>query len=460
MGAEAGLDKIFSNRWFHLIVILGIAGFVIVAYSNTFKVPFQFDDLPQIVKNFEIRDLDNIPGLLKRNRGVTLVTFALNYRMGGLDTTGYHAVNIAIHILNAILAYFFVLATLGFAGLGPARSRGAAAFSALIFAIHPIQTQAVTYIVQRMESLSSLFFLAALLIFIKGARARSVLARSVLYGLVALSYVLGFYAKEIVITIPAIILLYDIYFISNGRVKSLVKRWPMYALLAVLLAYFTVNTVVPLGGFNDLSAESATAEPIIKEKPGRDSRTGVPGRIGAPSEQPPAKETGPARAGLLKRKPTAGFAIGDFTAREYLMTQFNVIVYYSSLLLVPANQNLDYDFPVSKGLFEVPAVNEGAVLNYPIPPPVVSLILLLGVAGAGVYLYLRSLKVGPGPGRVISFFIFWFFIILSPTSSFIPIKDVIYEHRVYLPSLGFFVISVLCLNMLFDRLGKKRPDNP
>ncbi len=99
-------------------------------------------------------------------------------------------------------------------------------------------------------------------------------------------------------------------------------------------------------------------------------------------------------------------------------------------------------------------------MNYPIPPPVVSLILLLGAAGAGFYLYLRSLKAGPGPGRVISFFIFWFFIILSPTSSFFPIKDVIYEHRVYLSSLGFFVIFVVCLNMLFGRLWKKQIGNP
>ncbi len=453
------MDKIFTNRWFHLIVILGIAGFVIVAYSNTFNAPFQFDDEPQIVNNLEIRDLDNIPRLLKRTRGVTLVTFALNYSMGGLDTTGYHAVNIAIHILNAILAYFFVLATLGFAGFGPARSRGAAAFSALIFAIHPIQIQAVTYLVQRMESLSSLFFLVALLIFIKGARARSAIARSVLYVLVALSYVLGFYAKEVVITIPAIILLYDIYFISNGRVKSLLKRWPVYALLAVLLVYFTINTVVPLGGFNDLSAESATAESTIKEKPARaGSASGLAVAVVGPDAP---GGPGPANGAVPgENKTTAGFAMGTFTARQYLMTQFNVIVYYSSLLLVPANQNLDYDFPVSRGLFEVPAVNEGAVLNYPIPPPVVSLILLLGVAGAGVYLYLRSLKAGPGPGRVISFFIFWFFIILSPTSSFIPIQDVIYEHRVYLPSLGFFVILVVCLNMLVGRLGKKRPANP
>lgn len=436
------MDKIFSNRWFHLVVILGIAGFVIVAYSNTLNVPFQFDDLSQIAKHIKIRDLGNLPVLLNRKRGVTLVTFALNYRMGGLDTTGYHAVNIAIHILNAILAYFFVLATLGFAGFARARARGAAAFSALIFAVHPIQTQAVTYIVQRMESLSSLFFLVTLLVFIKGARARSALARLVLYVLVALSYALGFYSKEIVITIPAIILLYDIYFISNGSLKSLVKRWPMYALLAVLLAYFSVSTVAPLVGLNDLGARSAWGATTVPAKD--EARPGpVPAGRAAPRE----------------KLPTAGFGMGTFSASQYLMTEFNVIVYYSSLLLVPANQNLDYDFPVSNSLFEVPAVNPGAVLNYPIPPPVVSLILLLGAAGAGVYLYLRSRKAGPVPGRVISFFIFWFFIILSPTSSVIPIQDVIAEHRVYLPSLGFFVIAVVCLYMLFDRLGRKRPDN-
>lgn len=145
------------------------------------------------------------------------------------------------------------------------------------------------------------------------------------------------------------------------------------------------------------------------------------------------------------------------TPKEYLYTQFNVLVYYIALLIVPKYQNLDYDIPRAEGLFTAPKVNAGTKLLIPMLPPFVSLAILAAVAGAAVYLIKKTQSNPSSLWRVMGFFVLWYLIILSPTSSFIPIIDVIYEHRVYLPSLGFFVASVLLVDKLLG--GKGRLEN-
>lgn len=419
-----------QSRFFSPAVILTLAASILLAYSNTFHSSFQFDDLPSIVKDKSLKDLGNISGILRNTRGITLATFALNHAVGGLDTFGYHAVNTAVHILNAALAYLFLLFTLKSSGADETRSRLISASSALIFALHPIQTQAVTYIVQRMESLSSLFYLLGLILLIKGSSAGRGAKRVALYSGVAASYILGFWSKETAITFPAAAFLYDLFFLSELSVKNTLKdRWPLYAALLVLLVLFAFITIRHTGGFGDVSEESTF---VVKT-----------GETGAEAHHDPG-EGG------------AGFATG-ISPKHYLYTQFNVLVYYLTLLAYPANQNLDYDFPVSFSLFETPVASEGTALNIPIPPPIISLFILSLILGGAVYLLWRAKRTGSPAAKIASFFVFWFFIIVSPTSSFVPIVDVIYEHRVYLASLGFFVIFALCVEGLLRRIFRARP---
>ncbi|MBI3755106.1 MAG: hypothetical protein HY265_02970 [Deltaproteobacteria bacterium] len=399
------IEKIFASKSFYLIAGLLIAILTFLVYSNTFYASFHFDDTPSIVENYTIRNLSNVPSMLFSNRGITMATFAVNYAIGGLNVVGYHIVNLAIHITNGILIYFLVFLTLIRIDSLKERAKKIAIYSALLFAVHPIQTQAVTYIVQRMEILASMFMLIGLLFVIKGAEAQKASARILLYGVVAVSYYMGFYSKEIAITLPAIIFLYDYCFLANCDMKKVIERLPLYLVLIAMLAFFTTRTLTGL-----------------QETPGG----------------------------------SAGFNVQSISAKEYLFSQFNVLIYYIALLFVPVNQNLDYDFPISKGLFEVPLVKEGTVLNIPIPPPIVSLIILLAIIGFAVYLLTqRAQRISPY-GRLIAFFILWFFIILSPTSSFVPIIDVIFEHRLYLASVGFFVIFSFAFDSVFEYLGKRK----
>jgi hypothetical protein len=107
-------------------------------------------------------------------------------------------------------------------------------------------------------------------------------------------------------------------------------------------------------------------------------------------------------------------------------------------------------------LLEIPQVSEGAVLNFPLPPPLVSLLALSLIVLTALWSYRMSIKSGDAFYKVISFFIAWFFVILVPTSSIVPIADVIFEHRVYLSAAGYAVVFILLLERFFTR-GAPKP---
>ena len=418
----------FEGRRFHLVAGLLIALATFLVYSNTFHATFHFDDTGSILEDYTLRNLSNLPLILQGNRGIPMATFAINYAVGGLNVAGYHIVNLAIHTTNGILVYFLVFLTLIRIDSLKDRAKRIAVYTSLLFAVHPIQTQAVTYIVQRMEILASMFMLTGLLLLIKGAEASKIYARVLLYGAVAVSYLLGFCSKEMAITLPAIIFLYDYCFLAKGDMKKITARLPLYLVLIAMLAFFATKS---LSGLQEIPGGSTVGFSVQSREPIT------------------SLEAGQQQAGS-----TIGFQA--ISPKEYAFTQFNVLMYYITLLFAPVNQNLDYDFPMSKGLFDVPVVKEETVLNIPIPPPIVSLVILLAIIGFAVYLLTHHASRITHHGRLIAFFILWFFIILSPTSGFIPIIDVIFEHRLYLASVGFFVIFSLAFDSLFEYLEQRR----
>ena len=156
-----------------------MAAIAFIAYGNTFHVPFQFDDYPNIVSepsirlhSFTLHWLEQLIQNIKDSiRFFTYFTFALNYYFGKFNVFGYHLVNLLIHIISGIFLYRFLLLTLN---LSPLKERyGSSAFyialfSSLLFIAHPIQTQSVTYIVQRMASMAGMFYLLAMLLYVKG----------------------------------------------------------------------------------------------------------------------------------------------------------------------------------------------------------------------------------------------------------------------------------------------------
>jgi tetratricopeptide (TPR) repeat protein len=448
-------DKCLSKRVIYVLIIV-IVGFL--AYSNTFHSPFQWDEADFILGNPIIRNLNYFTDVSRaeglpvydgfKSRYIGYLTFALNYRLHGFDVTGYHMVNLAIHIVNGILVYLLVLLTFRtpyFKGRNAADdslftihfSRLFALAVALLFVVHPIQTEAVTYVFQRMASLVSMFYLLSLVLYIKGRqiqveakvklekdsnstlRPHSSASSLTCFILSFLSTVLAMKTKENAFTLPVIITLYEFLFFS-GPVKTRVLR---------LVPWLLTMLIVPL----TIMGTGATPGEIISQ----------------------VKD--PASLGFITPTP-----------QDYLFTQFRVIVTYIRLLFLPVGQNFDYDYPLYHSLFDLPVL--------------LSFLLLAAVFGFAVYLLFKSHRAEGGEqeagdtplypplprgevkevgfhalrftlhaSRLLGFGILWFFITLSVESSIIPIPMLINEYRVYLPSVGFFLALITGILLLVQR---------
>lgn len=208
-----------------------------MAYADSFHGPFVFDDLPTIVENASVRQLRELRAVLSppaasatARRPLVNLSFAINYALGGLDVVGYHAFNLAVHLLAALTLFGVVRRSLLLSGskLAP-KSTALAAIVALVWAVHPLDTEAVTYITQRTESLASLFYLLTLYAAIRAATSD----RSLPWRVVSVAACLaGMACSEVVLSAPLIVLLYDRLFLSSSFREIRVRRGGFYLALA------------------------------------------------------------------------------------------------------------------------------------------------------------------------------------------------------------------------------------
>ncbi|RMG70210.1 MAG: tetratricopeptide repeat protein, partial [Nitrospirae bacterium] len=212
-----------------LIIIIGL-----IAYSNSYHCSFHFDDRLSIQDNPIIKDLDNLnplnnPSILKNTRYIGLLSFALNYRLHGLDVVGFHLLNNLIHLGNALLIYLIVLLLFKTPPLLKSSfsplSQSIALCVSLLFVTHPIQTQAVTYIAQRYASLATLFYLSSLFFYLKARLRREFRGRLHwgYYALSVLSSVLAMKTKEISFTLPFTIAVFDLVLFRNTPIRKRIQ---------------------------------------------------------------------------------------------------------------------------------------------------------------------------------------------------------------------------------------------
>ena len=217
------------NRYFHflILILLGLA-----IYSNALWGPFVLDDRLFILRNPTIRSLSNfleIPG----TRYIGFLSFALNYAVGGYDVFGYNLVNIVIHIINSILVYQLVSFLLKTPIMGKAQFnvKHFALLTSLLFLTHPIETQAVNYVVQRFASLATLFYLLSITLYLKARLmvpaddSDSGKGRYLFYGAALVAAATAQITKEMSFTLPFVIVLFEFTFfpISEG-IRKKAKR--------------------------------------------------------------------------------------------------------------------------------------------------------------------------------------------------------------------------------------------
>ena len=228
-----------SNRRCWVIFFL-IAAAGVTAYCNTFTVPFLFDDIDSIVRNPHVRSI--VPNFFIPNPGITVAgrpflefTFALNYAMGGLSAPWYHATNLLIHISAALVLFGILRRNFADKKVWGDRFGDSAAtlagLIAILWVVHPLNTESVTYVVQRAESLASFFYLAVIYCLIRIAVEDSASRRVWWELLGCLCVVLGTASKEILVTVPFVALLYDRTFLAGSFKRALQSRRRFYLLL-------------------------------------------------------------------------------------------------------------------------------------------------------------------------------------------------------------------------------------
>ncbi len=364
------------------------------AYSRVLDGEFQFDDTHTVERNLAVKDLGgyvrhHLAGeILAGQRPVTSLTFALNYAVGGLVPWNYHLTNLVIHLLAVVLAWALALEVLRLAGA--ARAEWIAVAVAGAFALHPLQSEAVSYVSQRSEALASALYVATLLLLLAAERRGLRRRAAPLWAAAFACFVLALGAKPIAMTVPAAWLLLAAVVPAPERRRELL-RWPRRLLAAApfvaLDVFLMARTLGATAGNQD-----------------------------------------------------AGFSVPGLTPWTYLATELRAIVVYLRLLAWPAGQNVDWDFPRSESLLEPAVILSGA--------------FLLALAAGAVALAVRARREpgeGGGAARVAAFGVLWFFLVLSVTSSVVPLADVLVEHRVYLASWGAFVAVAVALERLLAR---------
>jgi tetratricopeptide (TPR) repeat protein len=359
------------------LLALLLIGVGLAAYYSSFEGAFLLDDNPRIVNNPQIRQLwPPWAVMAQSSRPILQLSLALNYALGGVNPWGYHAVNLAVHVLAGLLLFGIVRRMLESDGLRArygGASRWLAAAVAGIWLVHPLHTESVTYIIQRAESLMGLWFPLTLYCGIRACRS----AHPRGWGIAAvLACALGMGSKEVMVSAPIVMWLYDRMFISRTFRETFRRRWGLYAGLGA--------TWLVLG------ASVAT-----------------------------------------NRADEQAFMVAGLNPWSYALTQCEVIVHYLRLAAWPHPLVFDYAWPIADPLSSV------------LSSAVVVLALIVGTALA----LQRRLWVG--------FWGAWFFLILAPTASILPIADVAFEHRMYLPLAAVVVVTVIGGHDLLALLGRR-----
>jgi tetratricopeptide (TPR) repeat protein len=279
-----------------ILPVLVIALAVVLAYAGGMRGAFVFDDGRAIVDNPSIRH----PGqsLLYSSRPLTNLTFALNYLASGLDPAPYRAVNVAIHLLASLVLYDLVRRTLMLPAAGgwpERRAASVALLSAALWAVHPVQTESVTYIAQRSESLMGLLYLAAVYASLRAAESA---LPSRWHTLAIVCCAAGMAAKPVMATAPVAVLLFDRFFLAGGFPAAWRARRSLYLGLAA-------TWLIPAALLLPAAHESVTS---------------------------------------------AGFAGRTSSPLEYLLTEQGVILFYLRLAFWPAGLCVDRDWPVAAQL--------------------------------------------------------------------------------------------------------------
>ncbi len=351
------------RTWYWALGAAGALLLTLEVYWRALEGPFLFDD---VYLPFTTPGMAEAPlrAWLIGVRPLLMLSFWANLRLSGLDPFSYHLFNVLFHFAAGVLVFLIARKLLGFAQAAGSQREILAIFAGGLFLLHPAQTESVSYVASRSESLSVMFFYAGLALFLY--RRSEAVSWRVAAGVLAL-YAAAVSTKEHAAVLAALLLLTDYFWKPGFSLQGIRKNWRLYVPVAVA---------------------GAIALKFVWN--------------------------------VLRTADSAGFAVREFTWYQYFFTQCRAIWVYIRLFLLPYGQNLDYDFPISRNVFE-----HGAIFG----------LAGLAILGIGAILYRRRFPLA-------SYGFLSFLLLLAPTSSFVPILDPIAERRMYLAFPGLLLVVV------------------
>lgn len=377
------LEKFSSLRW-NLLLLIVLA---FVAYAVSFQVPFYFDDFRFLADPVFVKH----QGLIavwqaEPARVLTYSTLYLNHLLGGDAPWGYHLVNLLFHMATAATVLLLVrtLSSAPNSGLAFSGDSSGYAFvavvAACIFTAHPLNTQAVTYIVQRAAVLSALFYVFAIFAYLKARLAPPGMGRKKWLAICAGAGICALLSKQNTATLPLSLLLIELIFFRINR-----------------------RTIAVLGGIILVLLAVAAA-------------TIISGKLSLESLDLATRET------------------DALTRSEYLAIQTQVLWQYISLFCFPLGLRLEYEPPATSAWGDTPVILA-----------TISHLAILGIA----FFFARKKPI-PAFGMLL------FYTAHLVESSVLPIRDIVFEHRTYLPNVGLCIVAGWLVNELYVRFPNWR----
>lgn len=385
------VESLPFSVWYYAAAaaVLGVVSFCL--YWPTRNYEFQFDDLSNITKRYDIRYLTFWSQFFHGRRWISYWINSVYYRIAQFNPWPYRLSNISVHVITGVLIFFvllFALSRLKKQGFFKTYAFSIAFISSLLFLLHPVQTQTVSYVIQgQLEGIAMFFFVLMMALFLGIHYVQQKTDRTLLYLLYFAVAAIGCGSKEIHIIAPALIVLFDWFFIAQGSWQSFKSRLWLHFLTACIV----IGVHIYLLGFSFFSDVLGL-------------RLKVQNNIG----------------NVITADPRS-----LITPYAYFISQFKVILHYLWMFIWPFNISVEYDWVLCKKFF-----------TYDCILPFLCLISLL----MGVCYLLKKNK-----SSLLAWGFLWFFVCLATRSSFIPSSELLVDYKTYAASLGWLFVLAVCI---------------
>lgn len=392
------LKKQSTPLWHYLLppAILGVITSVI--YYPSLHYDFQFDDIANITKHFDIRHNTFSKLFFSGTRWISYWINAIHYSIGRFDPYSYRVFNVALHIAIASLIYFLLstlLSNLKKESLFKLHARSLAFVTALLFAIHPVQTQTVSYVIQgQLEGLATLCILLMSLCYYFLYTTKKTHLKTPLKVLLFVIALFSCGTKEIAIISPVLLAVTDWFFIAQGDWTSFKQRIPLLATLLVFVVGIYTWFLKP-----SFFTEILGLQKVAKNNIGN----------------------------IITHNPK-----DKITPWAFFISQFKVLIHYLWMFIWPFNISVEYDWMLCKSFFS--------------PDCLLPLAGLLAIAFVCVQLLKKD------NANMHTFGLAWFFTCMAPRSSIIPSSELLVDYKTYMGSIGIYFLLATVLVVVFERL--------